>query len=222
MSALRHRVLEFLVDPDPSAGGSPRNRTARATALEPPTAGVLGALQDALPVATLLSAELRLRCSASCVLLADWSAGERPVNRTSPASRPARRLAERLGARGIDACPKGRTVIVRLPAEPAAAASACRRAVAAADCPSVLALMGPRPGPLDALVDELGLVLLVLGPTASPELGELALANVAEPRALVVRRPPVSAGLARLLASSSIATSRLLGTDVVQAVRAVA
>ncbi|MBA2515803.1 MAG: hypothetical protein H0V22_00525 [Solirubrobacterales bacterium] len=107
--------------------------------------------------------------------------------------------------------------------EPHAAGPAWRRASAAARCPAVWALSGPRPADFDPLLGELDLIVLVPGAVASADVGRLAVGALADTRGLVVLSTrPVSGGLARMLASSSIATSRLLGADVVRAVRAVA
>jgi len=223
MSGLRDRAVDYFVAPKPSADTARRVGGASRAALEPPAAGVLGAHDDVGSVAALLASELRLRMRAGCVLLGEWSAEERPENHAAVASRPARRLADRLGGRGLDANAQGRLARVRLPGDPPAAGSAWRHALAAAECPSVWALAGPRPADFDPLLAELDLIVLVPGAVASAEMGRLALAGLAGSRAIVaLSSRPVSSGLARMFAASSIATSRLLGADVIQAVRALA
>lgn len=219
MSGLRN-ALEYFVAPRSPADGERQPRSSAQAALDPPAAGVLGAPDDVAPVAALLSAELRLRFRASCVLLADYNGVEPSEDRAGLASRPAKQLAGRLAGRDLDVRAHGRSVTARLPVDPHAAGLAWQRARAAAHCPSVCALSGPRPEGLDPLIGELDLIVLVLGAVASRELGQLAVAGLAGTRALVVSSRPVPGGVVRMLASSSIATSRLLGTDVTQAVRA--
>lgn len=221
MSDLRQRAIAYFIASEPSTDPhqGPRASVSRS-AVAPGRAGVVGAHEDVAPVAALLAAELRFRSGASCALLAGWSAGERLENRAGAASRPARRLAGSLAGRGLDACARSRTVTVLLPDDPAAACSGWQRALAAADCPSVLALAGPRPAGLDRLLGELALIVVVLGAAAGEEMGRLALAGLPIQPARVVARRPVSDRVARVLTSSSIATSRLLGADVTQAVGA--
>lgn len=219
MSGLRNRALEFFVAPDPQAATAERRPRVGRVALEPRTAGVLGAAKDVGPVAQLLTAELRLRFKARCVLVAEWDAVERSSGRPAAVSGPARPLVSRLAARDLDVSAQGRSVIVRLPSDPPAAGRAWRQALAAADCPALLALTGPRPSGLDPVISELDLIVFALGAGASMELGRLAVAGLAvRTPAHVVPSPGVSKGIARLMASSSVATSRLLGTEVTRAV----
>lgn len=222
MSGLRHRALEYFVAPEPSTEARVEAHGATRAALGPPAAGVLGATSDVSAVASLLASQLRVRCRAGCVVIAEWSSGEPLAKRTGVASRQARQLAARLAGRGLDVGTQGRIVTTRLPADPLAAGSAWRRVLAAADCPSVCVMAGPRPEGLDAMLAELDLIVLVPGEVATAELGQLALAELAGVRALVVSSRPVQSGMARLLASSSIAASRVLGDDVTRAVRALA
>lgn len=221
MSSLLNRAVAYFVATESVADPVRRAERAGRAAHGPPTAGVLGALEDVGPLAALLSAELRLSARAGCVLLAGWDAGERPEVRSGIAARQAHQLAGRLSARGLDAGARGRLATIRLPAEPEAAAAAWRRGLAAAECPSVWALAGPRPVQFEPLLGELDLIVLVPGAVASAELGRLALAGLAGTSAVVVTsHRTMPSGIARALATSSIATSRLLGTEVVRAVRA--
>lgn len=216
----------FLAPPD---GRPPRSRSrgrssATTSAAPPPApcAAVLGAPADAIGVARLLSAELRLRTRAGCVLLAEWRGGELSPESAGVAPVSARRLVERLAGRGIEATARGRTVHLPLPPEPVPAVSVLLRAVVAAGVPTVCVLAGPRAPALDPLLDEQDLIVVAPAVGGPDGLAELALAGLADVRATVVVSRPVPRGAARFLAASSVATSRALGVPVVEAIRGLA
>ena len=220
MSGLLERAAALFVAP---AGDRPAR--LRATAAPPPqapSAVVLGSPGDAIPVARLLSTELRLRAGASCVLLAEWRGGELPLEPAGVASASVRKLAVRLSSRGIETSARGRTVHLPLPSEPVIAAATLHRAMVAAGVPTVCALAGPRPAALDPLLDEQDLVVVAPPAESTDALAELALAGLATVRAPVVVSRPVPRGAARFLAASSVATSRALGGAVTDAVRSLA
>lgn len=183
---------------------------------------VLGAPADAVPVARLLGTELRLRTGASCVLLAEWRGGEPPSEAGRAAPPAARRLAERLAGRGIEATASGRTVHVPLPVEPAQAAATHQRAVAAAGVPTICALAGARPRALDPLLDEQDLIVVAPAAGAAESFADLVLIGLHGIRAPVVVGRPVPRGAARFLAASSVATARTLGAEVTEAIRGLA
>jgi hypothetical protein len=216
MTSLGQRALEYFIAPELSA-------TVMIRAAAPPAAAaVLGAPGDVSPVATLLAAQLRVRLKTACVLLGGYCAGDPPSEPTGGASRGARRVAARLEGRDLAVRAHGRSVRVRLPSEPEEAGLAWRRALAAAQCPSVLTVAGPRPAGLDPLLAELGLIVVVAPPAACHELVQLAADGLAPSGADVVAGRSVPGPLARLSTASSIATSKLLGPDVVRAVRRLA
>jgi len=184
---------------------------------------VLGAPSEALPVAQLLAVELRQRAGGGCVLVAEWRGVERPAAQAPGMAHPStRRLAARLAARGLEGSARGRTLQLPLPAEAGAAARAWQRAVAAAGAPTVCALTGPRSADFDPLLDEQDLLVLAPAADADEALAELALSGLAGVRPPVVVSRPVPRGAARLLAASSLATSRALGSAVTEAVQGLA
>lgn len=229
MSDLLARAYELFVAPvDPVRGSGAARRAAIAPPAGAVVAAVLGSEVTAPPVATLLAGELRLRRRAGCALVGEWRAGGAPApdeevrGAVAVAGRAARALAARLEGRGLPSvAASGRLVRVSLPAEPEAAAGAWERACAAAGCAAVLAVAGARPAAFGDLLDGQDLVALVLDPAAG-ELASLAQAGLVGVRAPVIACRPVPAGVARLAAASSVATSRALGAELAGAVRALA
>jgi len=206
----------------PADGASRPAAPARRRALPvagAPAAAVLGAPGQARGVALLLAAELRLRARAACALAGEWTGGEAGPGGPARlgAGRAPRALAERLAERGLDASTRGRVVHLSLPPEAGEATAAWSRALAAAACPAVLAVAGPRPPAFDVVLGGLDLVVLVCA--AGDELTELALEGLAGVRAPVITCRPVGAGAQRLLRASSLATSRALGAHVVAAAK---
>lgn len=223
MTDLRARALECFVAPRSPAEPPGRRDDTRLGTVESPAAGVLGAPGQAQAVAALLAGAVRVRARAACVLVAEWADAERMAEAPGLASRPARKLAGRLQVRGLDATAAGRSARLRLPGDPQAAALEWRRAAGAVDCPAICALAGPRPALLGPILDTLDLIVAVLPADASRELGELVRAGLAGARAPVaLMRPVPGGGIARALSSSSLATARMLGPDVNEAVRALA
>lgn len=220
MSGLLERAVALFVAPADDRRVTPPR--IEPPALQAPAIAVLGAPGDAGAVARLLSTELRLRAGASTVLLAEWRAGGPPPEPVGVAPPGTRRLVERLTARGIEASARGRIVHLPLPPEPPLAASALHRAVVAAGVPAVCALAGPRPAAFDPLLDEQDLVVIAPPAGASETLTDVALAGLARVRAPVVVSRPVPRAAVRLLAASSVATSRALGPAVTDAVRGLA
>jgi hypothetical protein len=98
----------------------------------------------------------------------DGPTDHQDVRRDRPAHAAARRLAARLGSRGIPATARGRLAWLPLPAEPGPGLAMAERAAAAIDVPAVLALAGPRPAEAEPLLPELDLVAVVAGDDAGP------------------------------------------------------
>lgn len=222
MSGLLDRAAAlFLTPPSPTAAPP---RAAAAGPAGTPAAAVLGSPAHAPAVARLLAAELRLRTRSGCALVGEWRADpdEPGPARGGMAASAARRVADRLAGRGLAAEAQGRLVRLTLDPDARLAASEWERAVAAAACAAVLSIAGPRPPAFDALLDDLDLLVLVTPEEAPAELTDLALAALAPLRPPVLTCRSIPAGTARLLSSSSIATSRLLGPELSAAVRGLA
>lgn len=170
---------------------------------------VLGSAADSPPLAGALAAALRARERTGSAVVAVWSsdAGAAPAGAwlALPASR---RLAARLCARGLAAAGRGRLAWLALPHPPAEAAAAAERVAGAVEVPVVLAVAGPRPEPLDALLDEQDLVVVAL-PDPDDPLARLALQALSECRAPVTACAPLGSGLSRALALAGLAGPRL-------------
>jgi hypothetical protein len=172
---------------------------------------------------------LALACGAPVAVVAIWSersphadsgplgdhlprdADSEPRSARSPrggfALPPARRLAERLAARGLGATARGRLVTVALDSEPGTARAAAERAQAACgDAPFVLVVAGPRPPAFDPLLAAADRLLVVPPPGAPEGLEPLALAAAAHlARSAAVLRLPPTTPTTRLLATSGLA-----------------
>ncbi|HEX8101924.1 MAG TPA: hypothetical protein VF533_04890 [Solirubrobacteraceae bacterium] len=212
-------LLDLFVAPAESHPARPRTREA-AWVGPSPAAAVLGGAGDARAVARLLVAELRGHGRAQCALVAEWHpegtglAGVR--GGVAPAA--SRRLAASLAGRGLAAAPAGRTVRCALPGEPGEAAAAWSRALAAAACPAVLAVTGPRPPAFDGLLDDLDLIVIVRPEDADPDITALAVAGLATLRPPVAITAPPPPGAALLPATGA----RFLSADVTTLVRGLA
>jgi hypothetical protein len=121
--------------------------------------------------------------------------------------RGAGRLAGWLAARGLTATARGRLAWVELPADPAEAATAARRAACAPDVPVVLALDGPRRAALEHLVDEQDLVVVAADPGSA--LARMALSGLGDRGVSAIATSPLSHGAARLLALAGVTAPRL-------------
>lgn len=129
-----------------------------------------------------------------------------------PAGRASRRLAATLAARGHDATTAGRLTVVRLATAPEEAAAEARRAfAAAADVPTVLALGGPRPPALDALLADQDLVVVATRPDDDPLMVDLVLSGLAERRVPARACPAPTSPLARVVATAGLPLPPALG-----------
>lgn len=214
MSDLLSRAASYFIAPTKPAADEAAGPPCFA-----PRAVVLGKAAGSLPVAAALANELRSRARARCGLLAVWDPGGRPP-RPGPAVPAARRLAEKLEARGLPAGPRGRLAWLALPADPGQAAAAIARAAAAVDVPTVVAAAGPRCGAVDDLLDDQDLIVVVPPARGSETVAELALASLGARRAPAVPCPPLPQGATRLLALAGLGRLRAGGDAVRTAVRA--
>ena len=197
------RVREVFVRP--AAG--PRKSTASAPRPAPRIA-VVCAAEDAAALGVAAASILARRHRADCALACVWAPEgvSRAAGEGGPlAGRSARRLATALLARDVPSTARGRLAIALPARDPATAAPAAARALAAAGAaPTVLALGGPREPAFDALLADQDLVVVATRPSASGPLAELALAAVADvaTRAVACEVGPTAAG--RLLATAGL------------------
>ena len=174
-------------------------------------AAVLGRPGQAEPVAAALALALGAAAHARAASVVVVGPAERVAadvetgGNGQPASggtRAARRLALRLDAHGLVACPRGRLVWVDAPSEGRQAA--VQRA-ALVGAPTVLAVTAPRARDIEELLAEQDLLLLVM---ADPE-GPLArLAALAPGGVPVAVTRPLPRGPARSLALAGISAPR--------------
>ncbi len=189
-----------------TAGEAPDQACAQPAAHTPTGVAVLTAAADAAALGAGLGLALvRLR-RAPVAIVCTWSAAAcvRPSWR-APGLPAARRLAAGLAARGHDARPAGRLVIVRLGGTGDAAAIAARRAIAAAgSAPVVLALGGARTAAFDELLGDQDLVVVATPGGSDPVLTRLAVAGLAGARCACACEVPATRA-ARALAGAGIA-----------------
>jgi hypothetical protein len=198
VSGVLERAAEFFL--------APAERFRDAVVVPPAVrAVVLAAPADAPSLAAALALSLRAAERSPAAAVADWG-GDRELRPTA-AARSAARLATRLTAHDLVATPRGRLAWIALPAEPAAAAEAVRRASAIVDGPLVTAVGGARPPELEQLVVEHDLAVVAADPH-SP-LARAAVARLTARGVTASARPPLRRGLARTLALAGLAASRL-------------
>jgi hypothetical protein len=179
MTALLDTIARVFVAPSGEARAEPVAVTA-------PAAAVCGREADA--VAAALALQLRSR---GPVIVCAWRSTAR--RGSAPAVAGARRLAASLEARGLQAAPSGRLVLVSLDDDPQlAAAEAARAAAAAGDAPVVTAVCGARDPAFDDLLAAQDLALIVArdAPEELVRVGVAALGATAHHAAAV---PPLSA-----------------------------
>lgn len=177
----------------------------------PSTLGVLVSPGDAPVAGAALGLAVAAAHRAPCALVCRWT-GTEPAEapRAGLAGGAARRLAQRLGARGLIAAACGRVVTVALPASEIEARAATERALAAAgDLPLVLAIAGARPpafNPLLATLDR----LIVVPPSGAPAgLEPLAIDAAARlgRSASLLRLPATGTVTGRLVAATGLSLS---------------
>jgi hypothetical protein len=158
--------------------GAPARRVAERVV--PATIGVLAAAREGDVAATAVALAAAGGRGARCAVICRWDGASAAPPRAAPASRAARRLAERLDRRGLPARARGRVVTVAVPPEPVAARAAVERTLAAVEeAPVVVLVAGPRPPALDPLLAGLDRLVVVPAPDAPPGLGDLAVTGAA-------------------------------------------
>lgn len=187
-AAVLDRLRELFVVAD---GAAPATRVAERAV--PATLVALVAREDAAVVGAALglaaAAALRAPCAVACM----WG-GDAPSPRGGPAPAGARRLRDRMAARGLAAVARGRLVTVALPDADGEARVAAERALAAAgEAPVVIVLAGPRPPALDPLLAGVDRVVLVPPHDALPHVEEARGHRRGAPRPLDVRAAPPAA-----------------------------
>ncbi len=208
--SLARRLSEHFVIPSGDARPAPCEDVeaprAAPAAGPPPAVAVLAAAGDAAALGAALGLALARLQRAPVVAVCVWR--EADLHRSAwraPGVPAARRLAAALAARGHDARPAGRLVLVDLRGPAAEAAPAARRVLAATgEVPGVLALGGARTAAFDAVLADQDLVVVGARTDADPCLTRLALAGSARSHARVRVRVP-AAPLARGLALAGVA-----------------
>jgi len=213
------RLRDLFLAPDPVASARPARQVAERTI--PATLGLLAAPRDAAGAAPALALAAASARRAPCGVVCRWSG-------TSPAAPPrsglsvaaARRLAQRLTARGLVAGACGRVVAVDLPADATEARAATERALAAAgEAPVVLAVAGPRPAAFDPLLATLDRLVVVPPADAPAGLEALAVDAAAHlGRAVSILRLPPATGT-RLLSATGLPLSPALRAAAAAALR---
>jgi hypothetical protein len=193
MSAVERAVAWFVEPAVPVAAAPPAVRHGARAA-------VLGAAGRADPVAAALALALQRRAGASAAVVAMLGAGaDRPPGTASAA---ARRLVAQLDAHGVQAAARGRLAWASLPEDLAQAIAAARRA-AALGAPTVLAVTAPRSEPVDELLVEQDLLVLVTADSEGP-LATLATAGLEAVPPATVAVAPIAPGPRRLLALAGV------------------
>jgi hypothetical protein len=190
-------------DPERS-GRAPRPRDVERR-VRAPSIAVLCRGDDALVAGAAAALLVARRCRSSRAVVAVWGAAGSTVR--APARAGARRLAATLAARGHDAAPTGRLVLVRLDGPLNRASPEVARVLAAAgDAPAVVVLAGARDGAADAVLRDQDAVVVAVPAESDWPVAELALSGLA--RLGVSGRTlelPSGAAPARALAASGVA-----------------
>jgi hypothetical protein len=195
MSVLTRAGALFLA---PQAAPVPREATAQVPAIA--TAAVLAAPADLDAVAGAVAARLRTIAKARTAVVCrpGWTAVRRPA--TPPATRLARRLAERQ----VEAAPAGVLCRAALPEDPGEAVRAVWRLIGAVDVPLVVALPGRLDG-FDPLLAELDHLFLAAPVGGDGAISDLALASLEALGPPVRRVQPAESVLARRHAALGLA-----------------
>jgi hypothetical protein len=200
------RLRDLFLTGEAVAAAAPARRVAERTT--PATLGILVAPGDARVACAALGLAAAAARRAPCAVVCRWTGIESVESpRSGLACGAARRLAERLAARGLAAGACGRVVTVALPACEIEARAATERVLAAAgDLPLVLAIAGARSPAFDPLLANLDR-LIVVPPSGAP-VGLERLAIDAAARlgrgAAVLRVPSTGAVTGRLSAATGL------------------
>jgi hypothetical protein len=203
----RLRDLFLLGDAAPTA--RPVRQVAERTL--PATLGVLVSPGDASAVGAALGLAAAAARRVPCAVVCRWTGAESvEPPRSGLAGGAARKLAQRLGARGLAAGACGRVVTVALPASDTEARAATERALAAAgDIPFILVIAGARSPAFDPLLAGLDRLIVVPPSDAAEGLERLAIDTAARlGRGAGLLRPPTTgAATGRLLAATGLPVS---------------
>ncbi|QEC47843.1 hypothetical protein FSW04_09855 [Baekduia soli] len=176
------RLVDLFVAPAAPARppAMPRVEAAPAVAAAPTVLAVLCPPSCARLAGAALALAALGRCGAGAGVVCRWSGKDEPAPVPGTATRTARRLAARLGRRGLVAAAAGRLAHVALPAEPAdALAGAGRAAAACGPVPIVVVLAGARPAALDPLLGAQDRVVVATVPGAADGVEALAVTGAA-------------------------------------------
>jgi hypothetical protein len=177
----------------------------------PATLGVLVSPDDAPAAGTALALTMAAAHRAPCAIVCRWTGAEAiEPPRSGLAGAAARRLAERLAARGLAAGACGRVVTVALGTSDIEARAGTERALAAAgELPLVLAVAGARSPAFDPLLAMLDRLIVVPPPEAPLGLERLAIdaATRLGRGAAVLRRPSTGALAGRLVVATGLPLS---------------
>jgi hypothetical protein len=203
------RLRDLFLTGDAAAAARPARRITERTA--PATLGVLVAPGDAPAAGAALGLAVAAAYRAPCAVVCRWTGAEADEPpRSGLAGGAARRLAQRLAARGLTASACGRVVTVALPASDNEARAATERAVAAAgDIPLVFTVGGARPSAFDPLLASFDRLIVVPPAGAAAGLEGLAIDDAASLGRSVglLRLPATGAVTGRLLVATGLPLS---------------
>ena len=195
------RLRDLFLTGEAAAGARPGRRVAERAV--PATLGVLVSPVDAPAAGAALGLAAAAAHRAPCAVVCRWTGAEAAEpSRSGLAGGAARRLAQRLAARGLVASACGRVVTVALPASDIDARAAAERTLAAAgDIPLVLTVAGARPSAFDPLLANVDRLIVVPPSDAPAGLERLAIDDAARlgRSAAVLRRPSSGTVAGRLL-----------------------
>jgi hypothetical protein len=203
------RLRDLFLTGEAAPAARPVLRVAEHTL--PATLGVFVSSDDASAASAALGLAVAAAHRAPCAVVCRWTgieAAEPP--RSGVAVGAARRLAQRLAARGLAVGACGRVVTVALPVSDIEARAAAERALAAAgDIPLIVTVAGARPPAFDPLLATLDR-LIVVPPSGAPvALERLAIDAAARlgRGAAVLRLPSTGMITGRLLAATGLPLS---------------
>jgi hypothetical protein len=200
------RLRDLFLTGDVAAAARPARRVTERTV--PATLGVLVGPGDAPAAGAALGLVVAAAHRVPCAVVCRWTGAEAAEPpRTGLAGGAARRLAQRLAARGLAAGACGRVVTVALPASDIEARAATERALATAgDIPLILTVAGPRPMAFDPLLANLDRLIVVPPAGAPTGLERLAIDAAAQlgRGAAVLRLPSTGAATGRLLVATGL------------------
>jgi hypothetical protein len=203
------RLRDLFVTGEAVSAAPPVRRVAERAV--PATLGILVSPGDAPAAGAALGLAAAAAHRAPCAVVCRWTGAElAEPPRSGLAVGAARRLAQRLAARGLAAGACGRVVTVALPSSDIEARAATERTLAAAgDLPLVLVITGARSPAFDPLLASLECLIVVPPPGAPVGLERLAIDSAARlgRGAAVLRLPSTGAVTGRLLVATGMPLS---------------